>query len=194
MTAFNITCLNTSTPQQVVPQTAAGDTYKAPVTLLGSSGVEVPLNIALIVNQSGTAGYSGVFLDVTETATGSGVKNVLDLQVASSGIFSVSNTGLHTQKINAGLTADAGSIQGGTPLTSTWNEVSTVGTIADSVTLPLAIAGQKVTIFNTAANALDVFPALGDDLGAGVDTAASLAGGANITYLAIDAITWISVT
>jgi len=101
---------------------------------------------------------------------------------------------LQTHQLNAALTADAGSVQGGTPLTSTWNEVATVGTIGDSVTLPTAVTGHKVTIINSAANALDVFPASGDDLGAGGDTAASLAGGANITYLAIDATNWIAVT
>lgn len=103
-------------------------------------------------------------------------------------------TALLTRSVAAGLTADAGSAQGGTPLTKDINEISTCGTTGDSVTLPTAAAGLTVTIINNGANAADVFPASGDDLGAGVDTAASLAAGANITYAAYDATNWVAVT
>lgn len=99
---------------------------------------------------------------------------------------------LLTYQANTGLTADAGSAQGGTPLTSSVNEISTCATTGDSVTLPAAAAGNRVTIINNGANACDVFPASGDNLGAGVDTAASLAAGANITYIAYDATNYVA--
>jgi len=101
---------------------------------------------------------------------------------------------LARHQTNAGLTADAGAAQGGTLLTSSFNQVSTVVTIGDSVTLPSASAGNKVTIINTAANSLNVFPGSGDNLGQGVDAAAALSGGVNITYFAYDATNWVSLT
>lgn len=92
------------------------------------------------------------------------------------------------------LTASAGSAQGGTPLTRDINEISTCGTTGDSVTLPTANFGLRIMIINNGANAADVFPASSDNLGAGVDTAASLAAGANITYAAYDTTNWVAVT
>lgn len=99
-------------------------------------------------------------------------------------------TGLTKKSVTTGITADVGSAQGGSPLTTDINEVSTVGTTGDSVTLPTAVAGLEVTIINNGANACDVFPASGDNLGAGLNTAASLAAGTNITYVAYDATNW----
>lgn len=52
------------------------------------------------------------------------------------------------------------------------NRVTVVGTIADSVTLPLATAGQSVVVLNQAANSLNVFPLLGDAINAGGANAA----------------------
>ncbi|MCK5611365.1 hypothetical protein KAR91_56365 [Candidatus Pacearchaeota archaeon] len=96
---------------------------------------------------------------------------------------------------NSEITADVGSIQGGSPLIVSVNEISVCANAGDAVTLPLAIAGfsYDVTIINNGANASDVFPALGDDLGAGVNTAASLAAGASITYRSYDDTNWIVV-
>jgi len=92
--------------------------------------------------------------------------------------------------VAAGQTASVGSAQGGLPITTDIIEISTVGTIGDSTTLPTAQAGLVIRIINNGANACDVFPATGDDLGAGVNTAVSLASGANITYVAYDATNW----
>jgi hypothetical protein len=92
-----------------------------------------------------------------------------------------------------GITADVGSVQGGSPLTGAVNEIAVCANIGDAVTLPLAVAGfsYDVTIINNGANAADVFPALGDDLGGGVNIAASLAAGASITYRSYDDTNWI---
>jgi hypothetical protein len=64
-----------------------------------SSTVEPAVTFAPIINQSGTAGYTALKVAVTETATGSGTKNVFQLLAGASGttsVFSVSNTGLLT--------------------------------------------------------------------------------------------------
>lgn len=80
---------------------------------------------------------------------------------------------------NAGLTADSGSIQGGGVITSSHNVYTTVGTAGDAATLPASFsAGAGIYIKNDAAtNSMDVFPALGDDAGAGANTAVAVAAG-----------------
>ena len=99
--------------------------------------------------------------------------------------------------VTTGITAFAGGGQGSAvELTTTLNEISTVATTADSVKLDAAVAAysKRRTLINKGANACDVFPASGDDLGAGVDTAVSLAAGANITYESYDATNWVAVS
>lgn len=96
-------------------------------------------------------------------------------------------------QITAGITAHVGSSQGDGPLTSSYNEISVCANAGDAVTLPSAVAGYKVIIINNGANACDVFPATDDNIGAGADTAVSLAAGANITYLAYDVVNWATV-
>lgn len=58
-----------------------------------SSGVQSAFIVDPTVNQSGTASYAAILANVTESATGSGTKLLLDLQVAGSSKFSVNNGG-----------------------------------------------------------------------------------------------------
>ena len=107
----------------------------------------------------------------------------------------ISKMGL--QSVTTGITAFAtGGQANAVELTTTINEITTVGTTGDSVKLDAAAAtyAKRRTILNKGANACDVFPASGDDLGAGVDTAVSLAAGVNITYESYDATNWFAVT
>lgn len=69
------------------PGASIGDTFTA------SSGTETQLSITPTINQTSTAGYTAIHVDVTETATGSGSTKLLDLQVGSSTMFSVDNAG-----------------------------------------------------------------------------------------------------
>ncbi len=103
---------------------------------------------------------------------------------------------LQSNNVKAGITADVGSVQGGSPLTSSVNQISVCANVGDAVTAPACITGLShvLTILNSGANACDVFPASGDNLGAGVDTAVSLAAGANITYRSYDDTNWFAVT
>ena len=106
----------------------------------------------------------------------------------------IESTGvLQLSQVTAGITADVGSAQGDGVLTSSYNEISVCVNIGDAVTLPLAIAGYKVTIINNGAQSCDVFPANGNDCGGGVNTAVALAAGSNITYFAFDATNWESI-
>lgn len=63
-------------------------------TVTNSSGNFVGLKIQPEINQTLTAGYTGILLDATETATGSGAKNLLDLQIGGVSKFSIDNAGL----------------------------------------------------------------------------------------------------
>ena len=58
-----------------------------------TSGDQTMMMVEPTINQSSTAGYTGVKVNVTETATGSGTKNLLDLQVGGTSKASISNTG-----------------------------------------------------------------------------------------------------
>jgi hypothetical protein len=108
------------------------------------------------------------------------------------GMLDVTNgVGLNPISTTADITAFAtGGQTNATELTSHINEIATVATGGDSVKLPAAVAGLSITILNNGVNACDVFPASGDNLGAGVDTAASLLAGEKITYDCYDSTNW----
>ena len=171
-----------------------GITGKTVVVIIGDANTTIDFTGTTLIGNGGvdwspasgdhmTCVFDGTnwYCDVTTKAVQAGAFTTL------------SNTGLSTASVSAGITADVGSAQGGSPLTKDINEISTCANTGDSVTLPSAAAGLRITIINNGANAADVFPASGDNLGAGVDTAASLASGSNITYVAYDATNWESV-
>lgn len=143
----------------------------------------------------GSATAAGSFTNIVGTLLTAAQPNITSLgTIAALVAGTITNTGLHTHSTTAGITAFAtGGQASATLLTTDINEVSTVGTAGDSVKLPVAIAGYKITIINNGANACDVFPNTSDNLGAGVDTAVSLAAGANITYASYNATNWVSV-
>lgn len=116
-----------------------------------------------------------------------------DIGSSSNRAVDVHLSGIIYHGVTAGITASATQTQGQQPLTTEINEVSTVGTTNDVVTLPTAAAGAKCTVINNGANTMQIFPASGDNLGAGVDTAATLAAGSNVTYVAYDATNWESI-
>lgn len=68
----------------------------ATVNPIGSSGMSNLLQVVSTVNQSGSAGYSALFVSVTESATGSGAKNLIDARVGGANRFRVDNAGSAT--------------------------------------------------------------------------------------------------
>jgi hypothetical protein len=60
-----------------------------------SSAVETAVLFAPVFNQSGTAGYTALRVNATETAIGSGTKLLLDLQVGAASRASIDNNGKH---------------------------------------------------------------------------------------------------
>lgn len=143
---------------------------------------------------SSSATTPGLFLSTADLNTGIGRAGDDQLSLISGGVEAMryeENGGvLALSQITAGITAHTGSSQGDGPITSSINQYSTVANAGDAATMPTAVAGYLVEIYNDGVNAMDVFPASGDDLGAGADTAVSLAAGDNITYRSIDATNW----
>lgn len=98
---------------------------------------------------------------------------------------------LADSQVHTGITAGTTQTQAdGFQLLSSHNEVATVATTNDTVVAPLAVVGRFLTILNNGANTLQIFPAVGDDLGAGVDTAITLAAAGKLWFVAYDATTW----
>lgn len=96
-----------------------------------------------------------------------------------------------TVSVSAGLVASTTQAQGELPLGSTVSVVATVANANDAATLPAAAAGRVVLIFNDGANALQVFPASGDAVGAGaVDASVTVAAGGRAVFVAEDGTTW----
>lgn len=98
---------------------------------------------------------------------------------ASSGIL-ISN------QANVGLTAHTGSSQGNGVITSSFNVYTVVGSAGDAATLPaIFLVNTMIWIKNDdAAESMDIFPASGDDAGAGANVAVALAAGVGTLFIA----------
>ena len=102
----------------------------------------------------------------------------------------ISSTGFILPSVTAAITASTTQTQGQQPLVTEINNVSTCANANDVVTLPAAVAGAQCVIFNNGAQTLQIFPASGDNLGAGVDASATLNAGSNRRYVAFDSTNW----
>lgn len=119
---------------------------------------------------------------------GEAIAKVLDSGSSNTVVNAIA--GNVSRSIQAGITAGTTQSQGQVPLTKDINEVSVCANVNDVVTLPAAIAGLSIVIFNNGAQTLQVFPASGDNLGAGVDTSITLIAGKNARFISYDATNW----
>jgi len=105
------------------------------VTILGdnndTSGMQNLISITPIVNQSGTAGYTSLLINTTETSTGSGTKLLADFQVGSTSRVSISSLGDLTL-INTGRTLDLASSTNGNTFVAKIPQLATTGTCASA--------------------------------------------------------------
>ncbi len=120
-----------------------------------------------------------------ETTGGGEVQIFAKLQMENDRLIAVD--------VNAGLTASTTQEQGQGALTAQVNEIATCVNVNDTVTLPTAVAGLKTVVINNGAQTLQIFPASGDNLGAGVDTSTTLASGSNVQYVSYDNTNWESI-
>ena len=104
---------------------------------------------------------------------------------------------LDQMSVRNGITALAGGGQAGTAhvLTERFNRVTTVGTAADSVKLPLAVPGVDVFVVNAAAaNSMNVFPQTGQYINAlAVNTALAVAANKSVHFVCIAPGIWNAI-
>lgn len=102
--------------------------------------------------------------------------------------------GLILSSVNAGVTADSGSAQGGQPITLVITQISVCASAGDAVTLPTAAAGMVVIVMNDGAESADVFPASSDDINeAGANAAYALPANKNAMFVAHDTTNWSTI-
>ena len=152
---------------------AIGDTGTSVVTEIsigGGNGVKTAINIG-----DGT-GANGINIG--------GAASTLSI---GAGYLKLSTT--------ATITADTGSLQGGSPLVKTINEIAVCATAGDAVTLPGALAGLVTIVTNHGVASADVFPATDDNINeAGANLAKAVAVNATIWCYAYDATNWECLT
>jgi hypothetical protein len=160
-------------------------------TLMGWNGANtygVRVDSARVSNTAGSATTAGT---VTTPAQGN-ITSVGTLTSLSTG--NVTNSGYFIRSVATGIVAaGTGSQAVSTGLTKEINVVSTVPG-ASGVRLPAATAGMMLTIINTTATSLLVFPASG----AAINTLAANGffthtGGATLQYVAVSATQWYTV-
>jgi hypothetical protein len=135
-----------------------------------------------------------------DTDTGLGQNAADELSLIAGGVEGIrlteaSSSVIQTHEANTGLTADVGSSQGDGVITSTYNVYSTVATAGDAATLPATFAeGTVIYVKNDGAESMDVFPASGDDAGAGLNTAVAVEPDTSVTFIATTAdSTWTTL-
>jgi hypothetical protein len=128
--------------------------------------------------------------------------NVTGANLITSGLISASGnitganviaTAYHIRSVGTGITG-TGTTQGtGTVLSKEINIVSTVAAGANAVVLPTAVTGMVVTVTNTTANTMLVFPAAGaqiNSLGANISFSQSTT---TIQFIAPSSTQWYTV-
>lgn len=112
-------------------------------TSVESSGTKVFHKFTGESNQSGTAGYNGIQLNITETALGSGANNLMDLQIGGSSKVTIDNAGTITI-----ATAGAGiKIKEGSNATM---GTATLSTGAATVSTTKVTANSRIFLTNNA--------------------------------------------
>lgn len=110
------------------------------------------------------------------------------LYVGTASKFYLAQTGATQNTITASTTQS----QGQMALTKGYftYRVTTVGNANDVVTLPQPELGVEIKVINKGANTLQIYPASGDDLGAGLNTSVTLAAGATARFSGVDQDNW----
>jgi len=150
---------------------------------------------------SGTIGASsGSFTTVAGSLTTAAQPNITSTgtltSVSVSGNAAAGNvtvTGYHFRSVATGISA-AGSTQG--TATAISKEINIVSTVASGagVVLPTAVAGMAITITNTSANSLLVYPATGAQINSlGTNIGFTQVSGATLQFVAPTSTQWYTI-
>jgi hypothetical protein len=153
-----------------------------------------------VANLTAALATSATSANTADTVTTNAQPNITSVgtltSLTSSGNIQGANlisTGYYFRSVGTGITA-AGSSQGaGTALTKEMNIVSTVSSGANGVVLPTAVAGMTVTITNTTANSLLVYPESGGTINSLGTNTAFTQGTTTIQFIAPTTTQWYTV-
>ena len=182
-----------------ISTTTSGNIWVEMIGTVADSLVGASANGPEILDINATTLVPNIRTDKSDVNTGIGNDGADSLAFICGGdpsmeLVRASNETLVSHTVEGFITANAGGGQGSAfPLDSSYSNVTTVGTAGDSVRLPAVFnRGTIIVVANSAAaNAMDVFPASGDDLGAGTDTAISVAvGGAAMFFATVANANW----
>lgn len=121
-------------------------------TFGGSSGVQAGAYVAPTINQSSTAGYTGLLVNPTETATGSGAKLLADFQVGGVSKAKIDNTGVITSAVGTAsgnvATIDGSQTLTGKTISGSGNTITNIGNAA-LTNSAITIAGTSTSLGGT---------------------------------------------
>ncbi len=95
--------------------------------------------------------------------------------------------------MTTGVTASTIQTQGQQPLPGSYNEISTCANNNDVVTMPNSASGEMCIVINNGAKRLQVFPAVGQDLGNGVNQSQLVKAGASVFFVSTSPSAWFDV-
>ena len=176
---------------------AANATIAGTVTAAAQGNI-TSVGILSSVSVSGNANIGNIGTSGLITVTGNAnIGNIGTATVTATGNITGANiitSSYHIRSVSTSITA-AGTTQGtATALTKEINVVSTVSAGANGVVLPTAVAGMVLTITNSSATALNVYPASGGQINAlGTNIGLSQPGAATLQFVAPTATQWYSV-
>jgi hypothetical protein len=169
----------------------------------GTANVRTFNNANVTVSAAGTANiavFTGTGANVAGTLNATGNANVGNLGtgglITATGNVSGANlisTAYTIASVGTGISA-AGTAQGNaTAIGNMFNAVSTVASGA-GVVLPTAVAGMRISVINTSANALLVYPASSAAINsASVNVAYSQPAGARLDYISTSSSQWYTL-
>lgn len=151
-----------------------------------------------LVSDESASAVNPIYVFNNDNDTGLGTAGEDQLSFIAGAVEGLRLTELNDGVIQApdatlAITAFAGGGQAdAVALITSYNVLSTVATAADSVKLPATFAINSIAyVKNDGAEAADIFPASGDNLGAGVNTAISIPAGEARSFIATAAnATW----
>jgi hypothetical protein len=176
----------------------------ASITIVGDTVIKAPTNagrgarVRYLVRQDGTgsrrmtlgAGVYGTLHNLGCEVPSLFTSFELTLYAAGTWLMTTPQRGYTDHDPVEVMTAATTQTQGQKPITRKISHVTVVANANDVVTLPQAEAGLEVIVINDGANTLQVFPASGDDLGAGTNTSTTQAAGTNKRYVGLSATKW----
>jgi hypothetical protein len=178
-----VTSTKASASVEILNNSQNGGSTLAQSVLYFSSINAVKWSMGLTGSSSGSTFTFGT--------TGLNTGNVYTIDATNR--FFTMNSAL-VRKTVTGITASTTQTQGQGALTGEINQISTCANTNDTVTLPVAtVSGKYCLVINDGAQTLQVFPASGGDLGAGLNTAITISASTSVLFIAKSATNWINI-